>query len=140
MQHKKVLIVTHTGDNNSVDAVIHSIEEAGGEAIRFDVDRYPLTTTLTTSFHGSRWSCLLHTPEAVYELADTSAVWYRRSHNLGKGVQQAVDPQFFAATMGELRHTLMGMLEGLPCFQMERFSVYRRLDSKEEQLKRAARC
>lgn len=140
MRRKKVLIVTHTGDNDSVDAVIRSIEEAGGEAIRFDVDRYPLTTTLTTSFLSSRWSCLLRTPEAEYELADTSAVWYRRSHNLGKGVQQAADPQFLAAIMGELRHTLMGMLEGLPCFQMERFSVYRRLDSKEEQLKKAVLC
>jgi len=139
MQPKKILIVTHTGDNSSVDAVIRSIEEAGGQAIRFDVDRYPLTTTLTTSFRGNQWSGLLHTPGADYELADISAVWYRRSHGLGKGLQQTADPQFLPAIMGELRHTLMGMLEGLPCFQMERFSVYRRLDSKEEQLKKAAR-
>ena len=140
MEHKKILIITHTGDNTSVDTVIRCIEAAGGEAVRFDVDRYPLETTLTTSFHGRRWSGLLHTPEADYPLEDVTAVWYRRSHGMGKGLQRVTEPQYLPAIMGELKHTLMGMLEGLPCFQLERFSVCRRLDSKEEQLKTAARC
>ena len=138
MNNKKILIITHTGDNLSVDKVIQCIEEAGGSAVRFDVDLYPLQTTLTTTFHDNQWSSLLHTPTGIHRLEDVTAVWYRRSHGLGKGLQQATAPEYLPAMLGEIRHTLMGMLEGLPCFQIERFSVYRRLDSKEEQLKKAA--
>ena len=74
MERKKILIITHTGDNTSVDTVIRCIKEAGGEAIRFDVDRYPLETKLTTSFHNGRWSGLLHTPETLHPLDDITAV------------------------------------------------------------------
>jgi glutathione synthase/RimK-type ligase-like ATP-grasp enzyme len=51
-----------------------------------------------------------------------------------------LDKEFLPSSIGELRRTLFGMLEGLPCFQLERYSTYRRLDSKEEQLRMAAEC
>lgn len=139
MAKQKILIVTHSADNTSTQIVINHIIEADGEAIRFDVDRYPLETSLTTSFQNNRWRILLDTGSAVHNLEDVTAVWYRRSFNLGKGLQTVIDQEYLRATIEEVKRTLMGMLEGLNCFHMARHSVYRRLDSKEEQLKVAVR-
>jgi glutathione synthase/RimK-type ligase-like ATP-grasp enzyme len=139
MAKQKVLIITHSADNTSTSVVMNKIQEAGGEAIRFDVDRYPLETSLTTTFRQNRWKVLLHTGSDTHDLDDVTAVWYRRSYNLGKGLSQTIDEEYLPATLEEVKRTLLGMLEGLDCFHLARPSVYRRLDSKEEQLKVAVR-
>lgn len=139
MSKKKVLIITHTGDNECIDTVSRYIHAAGGETVRFDADCYPLSVRLSTRFRDGQWKMLLEKEDVTCELQDVTAVWYRRSHDMGKGLTEVIDREFIPATMQELRRTLAGMVEGLPCFQMERYSTYRRLDSKEEQLKVAAR-
>lgn len=139
MAKQKILIVTHSADNTSTDIVMNNIRTAGGEAIRFDVDRYPLETGLTTSYLQNRWRVMLNTGQEVYDLDDVTAVWYRRSFNLGKGLQTVIEAEYLPATTEEVKRTLLGMLEGLNCFHLARHSVYRRLDSKEEQLKVAVR-
>lgn len=135
MPEGKVLIITHTADNEAVDTVIRYISEMGGQPVRFDVDRYPVDLTLTTSYQQGRWELWL----GDERLDDITAVWYRRSYHIGKGLEPLLDKEFLGSALGEVRRTLFGMLEGMPCFQLERYSVYRRLDSKEEQLRMAAR-
>ncbi len=138
MTNKKVLIVTHSQDNACVDTVTEYIHVFGGTAIRFDVDRYPLHARLSTFFTDQKWRVVLEN-DVMHELEDVTSVWYRRSHHLGKGLDDVIEQAYLPATTGELKRTLYGMLEGLNCFQMERYSTYRRLDSKEEQLKTAAK-
>lgn len=135
MDKKKVLIITHTKDNICIDQVTHFIQEAGGEAIRFNVDRYPLDYQLTTLFTNGKWQVLLDDGKHRHNLQDLAAVWYRRSFNLGSGLKELLAPEYVGPTYKEIQRTLFGMLEGLPCFQIERYSDYRRLDSKEEQLR-----
>ncbi|HYF30967.1 MAG TPA: hypothetical protein VD993_07595 [Chitinophagaceae bacterium] len=135
MARKKILIITHTNDNTSVEKVIQFINEAGGEAIRFNVDRYPLDYRLSSVFDGNRWQILLENEEEKHNLEDLSACWYRRSFNLGTGLKEIMSKEYLGPAMLEIKRTLFGMLESLPCFHIERYSVYRRLDSKEEQLK-----
>jgi hypothetical protein len=139
MNKKKVLIITHSQDNNSVDAVITCIRAAGGEAIRFDSDRYPLPYMLSTCYHENRWSVFLDTGKAVHDLETVTAIWFRRSYDLGKGLDNTLEPEFVSPALAELKRTFFGMLEALPCFKMERYSAYRRLDSKEEQLRKAVK-
>ncbi len=136
MPEGKVLIITHTADNEAVDTVIRYISEMGGQSVRFDVDRYPADLTLTTTYRQGRWELWL----GEERLDDITAVWYRRSYHIGKGLEPLLDKEFLGSALGEVRRTLFGMLEGLPCFQLERYSVYRRLDSKEEQLRMAVNC
>lgn len=136
----KVLIITHTADNEAVTSVMQHIKNLGGESIRFDVDRYPMAARLTTQYAGGRWQLWLEDENGSHSLDDITAVWYRRSYNIGKGLETVLDKEFLPSSIGEVRRTLFGMLEGLPCFQLERYSVYRRLDSKEEQLRIAAGC
>lgn len=139
MAKKKVLIITHTKDNISIDKVSESIEQAGGEAIRFNVDRYPLDYKLTSSFTDNKWQVMLQHDQQSWELGDVAAVWYRRSFNLGSGLKEILAPEYVGPTYKEVQRTLFGMLEALPCFQIERYSIYRRLDSKEEQLRMAVK-
>jgi hypothetical protein len=139
MNKKKVLIITHSQDNSSVDAVITCIRAVGAEAIRFNADRYPMEYMLSTFYKENHWSVFLDTGDAVHDLEKVTAIWFRRSYNIGKGLEQTLEREFVSPAMGEIQRTFFGMLEGMPCFKMERYSTYRRLDSKEEQLRKAAK-
>jgi hypothetical protein len=135
MNNNKVLIITHTADNQSVDKVIEYIEAGGGTAIRFNADQYPVSSRLSTVYSNNQWQIFYDDGHTTHTLHDATAVWYRRSHGLGKGMKEMIERPYLEAAGGEVRRTLFGMLEGLPCFQLERVHNYRRLDSKEEQLK-----
>jgi hypothetical protein len=140
MNKGKVLIITHSEDNYAVETVIQQIHQLGGSYVRFDVDRYPVESRLSSSMINGQWQGLLETPSGSFTLEDITAVWYRRSYHIGKGLETMLEKEYLSSTLGELRRTLFGMLEGLKCFQIERYSVYRRLDSKEEQLRIARDC
>jgi hypothetical protein len=131
----KILIITHTGDNFSIEKVTEYIDKNGCEVIRFDVDLYPLKNKLSTSFQDGKWVTILETPEKKHRLDDIAAVWYRRAYNIGQGLKSEIDEKFYGAAMGEIRNTLFGFLESVDVYSLGKPSVYRRLDSKEEQLK-----
>ncbi|HCM34493.1 MvdD family ATP-grasp ribosomal peptide maturase [Chryseobacterium sp.] len=133
----KILIITHTADNFSIEKVTEYVADNNCEVIRFDVDLYPLENKLSTIFQDGEWISILETPSAKYRLDDISAVWYRRAYNIGKGLKEEMDAKFFGAAMGEIRNTLFGFLESIDAYSLGKPSVYRRLDSKEEQLKLA---
>ncbi|RXM51596.1 MULTISPECIES: MvdD family ATP-grasp ribosomal peptide maturase [unclassified Chryseobacterium] len=131
----KILIITHTADNFSIEKVTEYIKENNCEVIRFDVDLYPLQNKLSTVFEDGKWMTMLETSERKHRLDDISAVWYRRAYNIGKGLKEEMDAKFFGAAMGEIRNTLFGFFESIDTYSLGKPSVYRRLDSKEEQLK-----
>ncbi|WP_294281403.1 MvdC/MvdD family ATP grasp protein [uncultured Chryseobacterium sp.] len=133
--NNKILIITHTGDNFSIEKVTEYIELNGFEVIRFDVDLYPMQNRLTTAFEDGSWISILETAETKYRLDDIAAVWYRRAYNIGNGLKEEMDAKFYGAAMGEIRNTLFGFLESIDAYSLGKPSVYRRLDSKEEQLK-----
>lgn len=133
--NNKILIITHTEDNFSIEKVTEYIEKNGFEVIRFDVDLYPLQNKLSTIFENGSWVSILETPETKYRLDDIAAVWYRRAYNIGRGLKEELDTKFYGAAMGEIRNTLFGFLESIDAYSLGKPGVYRRLDSKEEQLK-----
>lgn len=139
MSSKKVLVITHTKDNASVLKVCQYIQQMGGEAIRFNVDQYPLASTITSQYREGLWEIILENGHR-YHLNDLTSVWYRRSHYIGHGMEDVLSSTYLPASQGEVKRTFYGMVEALPCFQMEKYSTYRRLDSKEEQLRLAASC
>ncbi|WP_423735795.1 MvdC/MvdD family ATP grasp protein [Chitinophaga caseinilytica] len=136
----KILIITHSADNEAVTSVMGHLEAAGTTPVRFNVDRYPLVTRLTSEYNGHGRRLWLDDGQRTQQLEDLDAVWYRRSYHIADGLDQVLEKPFLSPAAGEIRRTLFGMLESLPCFQLERYSVYRRLDSKEEQLRLATEC
>lgn len=131
----KILIITHTADNFSIEKVTEYIGKNGCEVIRFDVDLYPLQNKLSTVFQDGEWVSILETQDVKYRLDDISAIWYRRAYNIGKGLREELENKFYGAAMGEIRNTIFGFIESVDVYSLGKPSVYRRLDSKEEQLK-----
>lgn len=131
----KVLIITHSGDNECIDIVSKKLQGYNATPIRFNVDEYPLKYALTTCYENNEWKVYLDYQGVRVSIHDISALWYRRSHNLGNGLSSVLEAGFLSSVHGEVRATLFGMLESLNCFQIGKFSQYRRLDSKEEQMK-----
>lgn len=140
MSQQKILIITHSRDNESIGQVAALLQAKQAEVIRFDVDRYPAEVSLTSSFRNKQWQLELSDQEKKISLHDVTAVWFRRAYRLGEGLDTLVDKEFLPAALGEVKQTLFGMIEGMDCFQLSHPSTYRRLDSKELQLKTAAAC
>ncbi|TGD59051.1 MvdC/MvdD family ATP grasp protein [Flavobacterium humi] len=135
---EKVLIITHSLDNECIEVVSNKLREYNAEPIRFNVDEYPLHYALSSCYENNEWKVYLDYKGERVSIHDISALWYRRSHNLGSGLSSVLEGEFLSSVHGEVRATLFGMLESLNCFQIGKFSQYRRLDSKEEQMKIAS--
>lgn len=131
----KILIITHTEDNYSIEKVTEFIHQNGWQTIRLNVDEYPVKSTITTVFRDGKWESWLQKDEEKVRIDDVKSVWYRRAYNIGKGLNEELEPKFYGAAMGEIRATLFGLLESFDCYTLGKPSVYRRIDSKEEQLK-----
>lgn len=137
---KKVLIITHSGDNNCVETVSQAIRDLGGEAIRLDVDLFPTEISVTSSFENGQRQIWLDKGEERYALHECESLWFRRFYDAGKGLIAELDEEYLRAALEESRRTLTGLIEGFPQFRLSTYSQFRRLDSKEEQMKFAARC
>jgi glutathione synthase/RimK-type ligase-like ATP-grasp enzyme len=135
---EKVLIITHSNDNECIEVVSKKLREYNAVPIRFIVDEYPLKYSLSSCYENNEWKVYLDYQGVRVSIHDISALWYRRSHNLGSGLSGILEGEYLASVHGEVRATLFGMLESLNCFQIGKFSQYRRLDSKEEQMKIAS--
>lgn len=135
---KKILIITHSKDNECVEIVSEKIKKFNGLPIRFNVDEYPLKYSISSCYENNEWKVYLDYQGVRVSIHDVESVWYRRSHNLGSGLSDVLEKEFVSSAHGEIRTTLFGMLESLNCFQISKFSQYRRLDSKEEQMKIAS--
>lgn len=135
---QKILIITHSEDNECIETVTQKLTDKGAKVIRFNVDKYPLEYSLSTCYEQGLWKIYLDYEGKRETLHDISGLWYRRSHNLGNGLNQVLEGEYLSSAHGEIRQTLFGMLESMHCFQIGKFSQYRRLDSKEEQMKIAS--
>src|SRR6476660_9958723 len=103
---KKILIITHSQDNESIEVVSKKIRERNGLPIRFNVDEYPLKYGLSSCYEDNEWKVYLDYQGVRVSIHDVEAVWYRRSHNLGAGLSNALDKEFLSSAYGEIRTTL----------------------------------
>ncbi|MCA1622070.1 MAG: MvdD family ATP-grasp ribosomal peptide maturase [Acidobacteria bacterium] len=133
-----VLIITHSGDNESVEAVARAVAGRGGRAVRLDTDRFPTETRLAARYGGAgagRVTFLAGAGE--FDLSEVGAVWHRRL-GVAARVTREMDPQLRAASVGESRASLLGVLAGLTAFRVDPEAAIRRAEHKPLQL-RAAR-
>jgi hypothetical protein len=135
---KKILIITHTNDNECIDVVMKKLEVQNAIGIRFNVDEYPINCAISSCYENGEWKTFMDSKGERTALHDITGLWFRRAHNLGQGLGNVIESEYYAASMGEVRTAFFGFLEGLDCFHIGKYSHYRRLDSKEEQLKLAS--
>ena len=135
---KKVLIITHSKDNQGVNDVCQLLQEQGAEAVRLDTDLYPEHIGLSSGYSNGSWSYHLQRPnQETVDLAQIESIWYRRLRT-GRSLQGQMEPELFKPTVEESRRTLLGVLHTLPVFCMDPYWLVRYTDNKQVQLEQAA--
>jgi glutathione synthase/RimK-type ligase-like ATP-grasp enzyme len=130
---RTVLAVTKSSDNQSVALVTAALEARGARVFRLDTDLFP--TDVQLALHQPRGRSTLRSAAGELVLGELDAVWYRRAA-IGAALPD-MDPQHRDAALKESRATLLGMLESLPCFTMDRVSTVRAAEHKPRQLELA---
>ena len=129
-----VLIITHSGDNESIARVVEAIARKGGHTIRFDTDRYPTEVRLTAYYGTSADERLtLTNDEGEFDLREVTAIWHRRV-SLGARLPAGLDKQLRDASLGEVNASAHGMLASLKAFRMDHLHHIRRAENKQLQL------
>jgi len=135
-----ILIITHSDDNESVDLVAAAIARQGGQAIRFDTDRYPSEVRLTAYYgaSGPRGDeRLTLTNEAgEFDLREVTGIWHRRL-SFGARIPKTLDGQLRQASLGEAKAAAHGMLASLKAFRMDHGRDIRHAENKQLQLQAA---
>lgn len=129
-----ILIVTHSNDNDSIARVAEIISRKGGQAIRFDTDRYPTDVRLS-AYHGASGDehLTLTNGEGEFDLREVTAIWHRRI-NLGANLPAGLDRQLRHASLGETSAAAHGMLASLKAFRMDHVPHIRHAENKQLQL------
>jgi MvdD family ATP-grasp ribosomal peptide maturase len=135
-----ILIITHSGENESVAMVSDAIARLGGHTIRFDTDRYPTEVRLT-AYYGAKGSggdgrLTLTNEEGEFDLREVTAIWHRRL-NFGAGIPATLDRQLRHASLGETSAAAHGMLASLKAFRMDHVHHIRHAENKQLQLQAA---
>ena len=129
-----ILIITHSDDNESVARVIETIAGKGGQAIRFDTDRYPNEVRLTAYYgSGNDERLTLTNEEGEFDLREVTAVWHRRL-SFGAKLPANLDRQMRHASLGETSAAAHGMLASLKAFRMNHLHHIRHAENKQLQL------
>ncbi|MDJ0737518.1 MAG: MvdD family ATP-grasp ribosomal peptide maturase [Nostocaceae cyanobacterium] len=128
-----ILIITHTQDNESIPLVIKAIENQGGEAFRFDTDRFPTQVLLDVYYSQGREGQTLRVNEQKLDLSEVSAVWYRRIA-MGARIPNTMEAQLRSASVKESRVTIEGMIASIKGFHLDRIQNIRLADNKQLQL------
>jgi hypothetical protein len=133
-----VLIITHSGDNESVESVARAVTARGGRAVRLDTDRFPSEVRLAARYGGGESERVTFATGAAgeyeFDLNEVGAVWHRRV-SVAARLPRELDAQLRAASVGESRASLMGVLAGLAAFRVDPEAAIRRAEQKPLQLR-----
>lgn len=131
-----VLIITRSGDNESVDSVAAAIRQKGGRPFRFNTDQFPTKVRLIAEYAQGKEKLQLESEEGRVNLRKVSAVWHRRLE-IGGQIPTTIDPQLRFASIGEASRTVKGMLESLKTFRLDPEPAIRLAENKQLQLQLA---
>ena len=129
-----VLIITHSQDNESISMVLNAIKKHGGQAFRFDTDRFPTEVQLDIYYGQGEERLILSSGEEKLDLREVSAVWYRRIA-IGARIPTLMEPQMRQASLQESRVTIQGLLASLQAFYLDPIVKVERAKNKQLQLK-----
>lgn len=130
----KILIITHSQENECVDNVTAALVEQGAEVVRVDTDRYPTEIALTTDYSTALQNNYLETETGRHDLSKISACWYRR-FRVGKDIPEDMDPQLRAPSVEESRRSFLGVMNSLDTFLLDPYFNVKKAATKQLQLK-----
>ena len=134
----KILIITHSNDNDSVDLVTESLSAQGATTLRLDSDYYPNGLRFSSWQDRSGRRVFIGTGDGRMEISDLHAVWYRRFHAGSRLLPEQLGDTY-EACVKESQMTLWGHIRSLDCFQLDPLASVRKADYKEVQAGEAAK-
>lgn len=135
---KQILLITHSEDNPSVNAVSDAIRRKGGKPVRFNSDLYPGEIQISSSKDGAKWNNFFHAEDGnTYNLSEFESFWYRRIR-IGDNLKNAIEPKYINPSIDEARKTFFGLLTSLDVFKLDNPSKTEWAGRKQLQLKVAA--
>ena len=129
-----VLIITHSQDNESISLVLNAIKQQGGQAFRFDTDRFPTEVKLDIYYGKGEERLTLISEQEQIDLSEVSSVWYRRIA-MGKRIPSTMESQMRHASVQESSVTIQGLLASLQAFYLDPIAKVDRAKHKQLQLK-----
>lgn len=133
---KKILILTHTIENDCVDIVSRFLKEKGAEVYRFDTDLFPLKSNIYGSFSAAGYQYHLKTPDFEIDLGKVDSMWYRRM-SLGGQLQNSMPHDMIKPTIDESHASIWGVLDAIPAFKCDTYMKHRIANNKFTQLRLA---
>ena len=130
-----MLLVTHSGDNESIELVSRALVRRRHTPVRLDTDQYPTAVQVSSELVGRRSRRWLTANGKTVDLQQVGALWYRRYYVGWALPEELGDTR--PACVDESRRTLYGTIASLPGFQLDPLRAVRRCDHKELQLERA---
>lgn len=131
-----ILIVTRSPDEYCTPLVMEAIQKRGGRAIRLDTDRIPTEHKLSLAIGKDVDRIDFYGHDGHVNLREVDALYYRR-FSPGDKLPASLPPQYRAAAAKETQLTLLGLLYGLDCFQLDGYEKVRRAETKQLQLQHA---
>ena len=129
-----ILIITHSQDNESISMVLNAIKKQGGQAFRFDTDRFPTEVLLDIYYGQGQEQLILTSGEEKLDLREVSSVWYRRIA-MGARIPALMELQMRQASVQESRVTVRGLLASLQAFYLDPIIKVEKAKNKQLQLK-----
>jgi len=128
-----VLVITYSEDNVSVRDVIERLRAEGEHVFRLDTDLVPEGVRMASCSSPAGLPTTLESEDDRVELADVTAVWYRRNR-IGRELPVEMTGQIRETAIREARTALFGAIDALACFQLDRYWAVQRASQKPLQL------
>ena len=128
-----ILLITRSQDDYCTPLVMDAIKQRGGTAWRLDTDRLPTEHRLSLAMGKQIDRIDFHGPQGSIDLRTMDALYYRRFAP-GDLLPNDMPPDYRSAAVKETRLTLLGLLYGLRCFQLDGYEKVRRAETKQLQL------
>ncbi len=135
---KKVLIITHSNDNECTKRVADYLKEKQIEVFRMDTDNYPTNMRLSLTETNENRLHLFSADgdERVLNFDELDAVWYRRLF-IGKNIPEDMDPKLREPSLLESRAVVHGLLNTIDAFILDPYQTIRWASNKQVQLRLA---
>lgn len=133
----RVLLVTRSDDNDSVNLVSRALQSRGADPFRLDSDLYPQQLRLSTFYRTGGARSFISSGSRRLDLASVDALYYRRFAAGNLLPQELGDTR--PACREEARLALYGTIAAMDCFQLDPLGSIRRADYKELQTVQAMR-
>ncbi len=136
MSRSRILIITKSDDSESIARLTSAVDRRGGQAFRFDTDRFPTEISIRVRHREGHSSTELQDGDQRIELSEVTGTWHRRL-SIGRAIPESLEAQVRDASVEESRRVVYGVMSSIPGFKVDPWLLIRQAECKQLQLELA---